>query len=116
MRGAGGNIPPSRFFVKFPPRLSDREGETFVNGGAVDRSEGGTEKGGAAVLAASDGDERSARAADAIRLAGTLPDIRDEKVGPIQLALEAGTYRVEGGKVAGRILASAVQEHRVRAS
>jgi hypothetical protein len=69
---------------------------------------------GASPAACADGGE-SPLASEAVRLIRALPDIRDEKVGPIQVALDSGTYRVEGEKVAGRILTEAVMDRRIRA-
>lgn len=49
----------------------------------------------------SGGAQESARLAAA---ANALPDIRNDKVQAIRSALESGTYRVEGSKVAEKLL------------
>ncbi|HEY5995423.1 MAG TPA: flagellar biosynthesis anti-sigma factor FlgM [Candidatus Deferrimicrobiaceae bacterium] len=52
--------------------------------------------------------------AEAARLLDSVPDIRIEKVESIQTAMDAGTYHVEGNKVAERIVSEAVREIRNR--
>ena len=38
------------------------------------------------------------------RLIGSIPDIRDEKVDMIKKELEAGTYRIDGKKIAHKMI------------
>ncbi len=52
--------------------------------------------------------------AETAKLVEALPDIRVEKVGRIQSALEAGTYQVEGEKVAEKVVSEAVRDIRNR--
>ena len=52
--------------------------------------------------------------AETAKLVDALPDIRIEKVGRIQIALDAGTYQVEGEKVADKVVSEAVREIRNR--
>lgn len=48
------------------------------------------------------------------RAAAGAPEIRAEKVAKIQSSIDSGTYRVEGRKVANKMVADAVQEIRNR--
>jgi flagellar biosynthesis anti-sigma factor FlgM len=52
--------------------------------------------------------------AETAKLLESVPDIRVDKVERIQTALDAGTYQVEGDKVADRIVSEAVKEIRNR--
>lgn len=52
--------------------------------------------------------------AETAKLVDAVPDIRVEKVGRIQSALDAGTYQVEGEKVADKVVSEAVREIRNR--
>jgi anti-sigma28 factor (negative regulator of flagellin synthesis) len=51
---------------------------------------------------------------EAHKAVDALPEIRVEKVGRIQAAVDAGTYRVEGGRVAEKMVSDAVRELRNR--
>ncbi|GAB4233202.1 MAG: hypothetical protein OHK0028_08880 [Deltaproteobacteria bacterium] len=51
---------------------------------------------------------------EAHRAIDALPEIRVEKVGRIQAAVDSGTYRVEGGRVAEKMVSDAVRELRNR--
>lgn len=52
--------------------------------------------------------------ADARIRAGEIPEVRVEKVEEIRSAVDGGTYRVEGEKVAEKMVADAVREIRNR--
>jgi flagellar biosynthesis anti-sigma factor FlgM len=52
--------------------------------------------------------------AETAKLVDAVPDIRIEKVGRIQSELDAGTYQVEGEKVADKMVTEAVREIRKR--
>jgi flagellar biosynthesis anti-sigma factor FlgM len=52
--------------------------------------------------------------AEAAKMLESVPDIRVEKVGRIQSELDAGTYQVEGEKVADKLVTEAVRDVRNR--
>ncbi len=58
--------------------------------------------------------ERGKQIAEAKRALDALPDIRAEKVAPIQEALDQGTYDVPGEQVADKMVRDAVHELRHR--
>jgi negative regulator of flagellin synthesis FlgM len=44
------------------------------------------------------------RTEELIAVINSLPDIRNDKIKSVRDAIESGTYRVDSGKIAGRIL------------
>lgn len=72
---------------------------------------GGVPPAGTPSLAISD---QARLVSEAHRAVDALPEIRVEKVGRIQAAVDAGTYRVDGGRVAEKMVSDAVRELRNR--
>jgi flagellar biosynthesis anti-sigma factor FlgM len=72
---------------------------------------GGATSSGAPSLAISD---QGRLVSEAHRALDALPEVRIEKVGRIQAAMDNGAYRVEGQQVADKMVSDAVRELRNR--
>ncbi len=96
---------PKNVSFKGPAPVRGAEG-----GGGVDPAKGAGSS-DAPSLAIS---ERGKSIAEARRALDALPDVRAEKVAPIQEALDQGTYGVPGEQVADKMVRDAVDEIRHR--
>lgn len=110
--------------MEIPGRKGNEPGEVSVRNAkgirgatsAVGRQRKAESAGGAAPGAGSSFavSERGRLFSEASKIADSIPDIRTEKVEEVRDALERGTYRVEGRKVADKMVDAALREIRAR--
>lgn len=61
-----------------------------------------------------DGSMRGRLAAEARKIVDSIPDVRTDRVERIRDALERGTYRVEGSRIADRMIGDALRDLHIR--
>lgn len=65
----------------------------------------------AAVNISESGKERAAAMQKAMDIARSTPDIREDRVAALKAQVDAGTYKVDSGKVADGMLREAIKDH-----
>jgi flagellar biosynthesis anti-sigma factor FlgM len=58
-----------------------------------------------------DAKDRAAAQAKALQIARNTPDVREDRVASLKAQIDAGTYKVDAGKVADGMMREAIKEH-----